>query len=69
LNKKQNKIYNWLLEHPGYLKKSPFWLYVNMNSSKTVKCKEKDCEIALKQAKITNGTVKLTLNYILIFHY
>jgi len=51
MNKKQEKIYNWLLEHPGYLKKSIFWIYSNLNSSKTVRCSEKDVRIALEAAK------------------
>ena len=26
MNKKQEKIYNWLKEHKGYLKKNALWL-------------------------------------------
>lgn len=44
LTKKQKEIYNWLLEHPGYLKKS-----VNYILDKGI---TRDCEIALKEARI-----------------
>lgn len=48
MNKKQKEIYGWLLAHPGYLKKGLNWLYLNNPICYDVK----ECEIALKQAKI-----------------
>lgn len=51
MTKKQEKIYNWLLSKPGYLKKGVAWIYAeyyNKDNSIT----HKDLEIALKQAKI-----------------
>lgn len=50
LNKKQNEIYNFILKHKGYLKKSAFQL-LNLNSNWT---NIKDCELALKEARINN---------------
>ena len=50
LSKKQEKIYNWLLEHPGYLKKSVNYILNHGNT--------KDCEIALKAARINSKQFK-----------
>jgi len=50
MNKNQQKIYNWLLEHPGYLKKSPYvvWGYFG-NDELSI---ENTIKPALKQARI-----------------
>jgi len=48
MNKIQKQVYNWLLEHPGYLKKGPWaiWSALAIGQSDT------DVKIALKQARI-----------------
>ncbi len=55
MNKKTEKIYQWILEHPGYLKKGVDWVYAN-NPSRLGSSKNHpdwvDCQTALKQAKI-----------------
>lgn len=62
MNKKQNKIYNWLLEHPGYLKKSVkdiSYAYTKTNLKLNEILLFSDVEIALKQARITYKACKL----------
>ena len=56
LTKNQKKIYNWLLEHPGYLKKSVNYI---LNHGTT-----KDCEIALKEARSDSKQLKSKSNTI-----
>ncbi len=48
LTKKQLEIYNWLLQHPGYLKKGPEKIWERVDGT------IKDCRTALKEAKISN---------------
>ena len=45
---KQQKIYNWLKEHKGYIKKGHNWVYLN----NPIAHNAEDCQIALKQARI-----------------
>jgi len=53
LTKKQLEIYNWLLEHPGYIKKGLKWFYgTKLPKSFPIRYKMNDPEIALKQARI-----------------
>lgn len=49
LNKKQKKIYDWLLSKPGYLKKSPEHIILKTIFSFS---QRDDIKIALKQARI-----------------
>jgi hypothetical protein len=50
MTKKQQQIYNWLLEHPGYLKKGLNWIKFYYPISNL----DNDYKIALKQAKLNN---------------
>lgn len=56
MNRKQTKIYNWLLNKPGYLKKSPYALGEYLDGTL------KDVEIALKQARIDFKPFKLKVD-------
>ena len=55
MNKTQLKIYNWLLEHKGYLKKSAD----NVGVRYPNKSSKKDCEVALKEAKLSLKKVEI----------
>lgn len=48
LTNKQRNIYHWLLDRPGYLKKSSDWIFDNTKVYKNMY----DLKIALKQARI-----------------
>ncbi len=56
MTKKQQEIYNWLLNHPSYLKKGREYLDNNLKLG--IKHNQLDCEIALKQARIDSKTSK-----------
>lgn len=52
LNKMQKEIYNWFLEHPGYLKKGNFVMCEYYSQYIDKYCKYNDIKEALKQARI-----------------
>ncbi len=60
MNKKQQKIYKWLIEHPGYLKKSAWVINARYFIEQTID----DTEIALKQARIDSKQPKNKSNTI-----
>lgn len=51
MNRKQQKLYNWLKEHKGYLKKSSNWIFDNTQIDK-INNNIYDLDIALKQVRI-----------------
>lgn len=61
MNKKQKKLYAWLLEHPGYLKKGIDWLVAN----NPIKGLHNDCRIALKQARIDSKKTSIKSNVVM----
>lgn len=65
MTKSQRKIYDWLLENKGYLKKSAKWIFDPYNKGYTVHplgTKLKDCEIALKEARKTVKNIVIARN-------
>lgn len=58
LTKKQLEIYNWLLDHPGYLKKGSTFIYRYVFSGGS----HKDVEVALREARLYNKNSKITSN-------
>lgn len=58
MTKSQIKIYNWLLEHKGYLKKSSLFIRIAYPNKSTYK----DCEIALKEARKTLKNIVIAKN-------
>lgn len=61
MNNKQKKIYNWLLKHPGYLKKSPNFIRDVLYTQTKVAYGLFECSEALKEAKIDYKIHKLDL--------
>ena len=59
MTKVQEKIYKWLLNKPGYLKKGISSIKMNCPFGSDV---NKDYEIALKQARIDSKTLKSESN-------
>lgn len=51
MTKQQKKIYNWLLEHPGYIKKSPWKIPNPLNYTVKANILVEDMKVALKQAR------------------
>lgn len=56
LTKKQEKVYNYLLNKPGYLKKSSDWIFNNTKVD-TISDNIYDLDKALKQARIDYKTI------------